>query len=240
MIASIRKSATAILASLALAGAPGFSEACETATPQQIANALRDAPGLNSGLQSCATAAMAMNESGGGNTCAQNSCCVGILQLNVGPSGLNWTQVQRQAYLNSDLQAQINGWAATGNSNASSTGYQTLLAAYNSGQSIGGQTVTPGLLSACEQFGPKVCNSNVAELKSAGACGGAADGNGQTICSWGQAADQQAAKQNCTMNPQNSVVQCGPGDFPSANPVAANATQPSASTSDLNLPPSAG
>ena len=140
------------------------------------------------------------------------------MQINVSASGLNWTQAQRQAYLNSDLQTQINGWASVANSNASGSGYQTLLAAYNSGQPIGGQTVTPGLLAACEQFGPGVCNSNVASLQKSGACGGAADGNGQTICSWGQATDRQAAKQNCTMNRQNGVVQCGPGDFPSDRP----------------------
>ena len=240
MTASIRAMTTAILASLVLAAAPLIAEGCETATPQQIANALGQAPGLNSGLQSCAMAAMAMNESGGGNTCAQNNCCIGVLQLNVGPSGLNWNQAQRQAYLNSDLQTQIDGWVPTANSNASSTGYQTLLAAYTSGRPIGGQTVTPGLLAACEQFGPKVCNANVAALQSSGGCGGAADGNGQTICSWGQATDRQAAKQNCSMNPQGGVAQCGPGDFPPGNPVAANATQPSPATADLNLPSSAG
>jgi len=48
--------------SLALAGLPAF--ACQTVTPQQIENALQNAPGINPGLQSCAMAAMAMKESG--------------------------------------------------------------------------------------------------------------------------------------------------------------------------------
>ena len=60
--------------------------ACETVTAQQVADALNNAPGLESGLKSCSMAAMAMIESGG-NTCAHNSCCVGILQLNVSRGG---------------------------------------------------------------------------------------------------------------------------------------------------------
>ena len=236
----VGKTVATVLAAGALACAPAASIACEHATPQQIADALAASPTLNSGLKSCAMAAMAMNESGGGNTCAQNNCCIGVLQVNASSGGLNWNAAQRQAYLNSDLQTQINSWASVANSNASSTGYQTLLSAYNSGQTVSGYTVTPGLLAACEQFGPGVCNSNVAALKSTGSCGGAADGNGQTICSWGAATDRQASKQNCSLNSNSGVVQCGPGDFPPGPPVASNATPPSATSADLNLPANAG
>ena len=139
----IRRLATAALTSFALATASVFVDACETATPQQIADALSRAPGLNSGLRSCAMAAMTMNESGGGNTCAQNNCCIGIIQINGSSNGLNWTQAQRQAYMTADLQTQINGWIAVANFNASSSGYQTHLAAYSSGRSIGGQKSPP-------------------------------------------------------------------------------------------------
>ena len=192
-------------------------------------------------------AAMAMKESGGGDTCANNSCCVGILQLNFGSSGVldvpGIGQVTKAQYANMSLQQQVDIWALTANSNTGSSGYQTLLADYNSGQSIGGVPVTAGMLAACEQFGAAVCNHNVSALASGGTCGGYTDGTGhtggQTICSWGQAADQQAANQQCSP----SVASCpmGPGDCGTGpKSIAGNATQPSASSADLTLPASAG
>ncbi|SDR63319.1 hypothetical protein SAMN05519103_08487 [Rhizobiales bacterium GAS113] len=200
--------------------------ACETVTPQQVADALSRAPGLNPGLQSCAMAAMAMKESGGGNTCAANSCCVGILQLNIGQGYNSAWSGDRASYQNADLQTQVNGWAATANSNASSQGYRTLNAAYQSGQPINGHTVTAGELAACEQFGAAVCDHNVSSLQAGGTCGSYTDGaghtGGQTICSWGAAADKQAANQNCTMG--NCDIS-GVGDFPSGPvPQPTNAT----------------
>ena len=93
--------------------------ACETVTAQQVADALNNAQGLQSGLKSCSMAAMAMIESGG-NTCAHNACCVGILQLNLGPTGLGWSQGAIDAYRNADLQTQVDGWVQTANSNTSS------------------------------------------------------------------------------------------------------------------------
>jgi hypothetical protein len=113
------------------------------------------------------------------------------------------------------LQQQVDIWAATANSNASSSGYRTLSAAYQSAQPINGYAVTPGMLAACEQFGAVVCNHNVEALQSAGDCGTYTDGNthtgGQTICSWGAAADKQAANQNCSMG--NCSIDTV-GDFP--------------------------
>ena len=173
--------------------------ACQIVTPQQIANALQNSPTLSSSLKSCAMAAMAMGESGGGHTCANNNCCEGILQLNMS----RYSQSARLIYRNSDLQTQVNGWAATANSNATGSGYKILNAAYTSGQKMGGTTVTSGMLSACEQFGNGVCSQNVAALQRTGTCGtytdGAAHRGGQTICSWGHHADVQASNQNCTL-----------------------------------------
>ncbi len=230
---------TALIASLSFLTYVTVALACQTVTPQQVANALANAPGLNPGLQSCAMAAMAMKESGGGNTCAQNSCCVGILQLNVGPSGLDYSAQDRAAYLNADLQTQVNGWAATANSNASSSGYQTLLGAYNSGTPINGYPVTAGTLAACEQFGARVCNNNVQSLQSSGSCGSYTDGTshtgGQTICSWGHAADQQAANQNCQMNGQKGGTNC-----PDINTTPGGVISPSPSDAPLSLPDNVG
>jgi hypothetical protein len=212
--------------------------ACETMTAQQVVDALNNAPGLQSGLKSCAMAAMAMIESGGGNTCAHNDCCVGILQLNVGPLGTNYTPQMRQAYQNADLQTQVDAWVATANSNASSSGYQTLLAAYTSGSPIDGYTVTQGTLAACEQFGADVCNHNVQSLQSTGGCGSYTDGTGhtggQTVCSWGQRADQQAASQNCSMNGSTTKggTQC-PGNGTEPGGII----PPSPGNAPVSLPP---
>jgi hypothetical protein len=194
--------------SAALVGASVPGDACETVTPQQLADALSNAPGLQSGLKSCSMAAMGMIESGGGNTCAHNGCCEGILQLNTGPSGLNWDMPHILAYRDADLQTQVDGWVATANSNTSSWGYQTLLASYTAGTPIAGYKVTGGTLAACEQFGAQVCDHNVHALQASGDCGAYTDGNshagGQTVCSWGEHADQQAAQQNCKMADSNA------------------------------------
>ena len=116
------------------------------------------------------------------------------------------------------------------NSNTQSSGYQTLNAAYQSGQPIDGFPVTAGDLAACEQFGAAVCNHNVASLQSTGACGSYTDGNahtgGQTICSWGATADEQAASQTCSLANNNCPI--GPGDFPGETSVASQAPAPAA------------
>lgn len=227
--------AMAVVVVLSVAHATG----CETVTAQQLADALSKAPGLQSGLQSCAMAAMGMIESGGGNTCAHNDCCVGVLQLNVSRGGLNLSDEDRLAYQNADLQTQVDGWVATANSNTQSWGYQTLLAAYNTGSSIDGYKVTAGTLAACEQFGAQVCDHNASALQATGGCGSYTDGSthsgGQTVCSWGQHADQQAAKQNCTMggsSPSGGTSCPGNGTEPgviiSPDPNSAPITLPSA------------
>jgi hypothetical protein len=227
--------AAGLLAAVGIADAT----ACETVTAQQLADALSKAPGLQSGLQSCAMAAMGMIESGGGDTCAHNDCCVGILQLNVSRGGLDLSDEDRLAYQNADLQTQVNGWVATANSNTQSWGYQTLLAAYNTGSPIDGYMVTSGTLAACEQFGAQVCNHNTSALQASGTCGSYTDGSthsgGQTVCSWGQHADQQAAKQNCTMggSTANGGTSCPgngtePGMIISPDPGSAPITLPSA------------
>ena len=227
--------AMAVVVVLSVAHATG----CETVTAQQLADAFSKAPGLQSGLQSCAMAAMGMIKSGGGNTFAHNDCCVGVLQLNVSRGGLNLSDEDRLAYQNADLQTQVDGWVATANSNAQSWGYQTLLAAYNTGSSIDGYKVTAGTLAACEQFGAQVCDHNTSALQATGGCGSYTDGSthsgGQTVCSWGQHADQQAAKQNCTMggsSPSGGTSCPGNGTEPgviiSPDPNSAPITLPSA------------
>jgi len=211
--------------------------ACETVTAQQVADALNNAPGLESGLKSCSMAAMALIESGG-NTCAHNSCCVGILQLNVSSGGANLSSEDRLAYQNAELQTQVDGWVATANSNTGSLGYQTLLVAYNSNSPIDGYKVTGGTLAACEQFGAAVCNHNVQSLQSTGGCGSYTDGaghtGGQTVCSWGRHADQQAANQQCTLNGSKSN---GGTSCPTNSTTPGTIISPSPGNAPVSLPP---
>ncbi len=238
----------------------GVAWACQTPSPQQIENALQASPNLNSALKSCSMAAMLTKESGG-NTCAANSCCVGIGQLNVNTSagGLDLSQygMTRSQYQDADLQTQINIWSVQANMNTQSSGYQTLNNAYKNGQPLDGTPVTPGMLAACEQFGAAVCNHNVSSLQSTGACGSYTDGNGhtggQTICSWGATADKQAANQNCANGTQTTPTQ--PANCPSpsqqdsgtpaiasnptsgatvaASPLPSTASQPSVASTDV-------
>ena len=121
-------------------------------------------------------------------------------------------------------------WAMLGRGDQSSAGYQTLASAQSSGQSIGATPVTSGMMAACFQFGPAICNNDVAALQSGQPCGGASpininsvprnqgsattDGNGQTICSWGGniQANINSAAASCT-----NGVPCAPVD-PAASP----------------------
>jgi len=91
----------------------------------------------------------------------------------------------------------------------------------------------PGMLAACEQFGAAVCNHNVSSLSSSGGCGSYTDGTGhtggQTICSWGKAADKQAANQNCSTN--------GVAPTPPTTPKKINCPTPGGGAPGTAIPP---
>lgn len=206
-----------------------------------IAAAVAASPNANSALKSsaCTWGGAGRSESQG-NLCASNGNNFGVLQLNRGnlPPG-----VTPAAYMAEPLQQQVNTWAAqVGSGNTSSTGYQTLSSAQASGQSIDGTPVTSGMMAACFQFGPAICNNDVAALQSGQPCGGTSpvninnvprnqgsattDGNGQTICSWGGniQANINSAAATCT-----NGVQCAPVNS------AASPTPPVAAPSDINV-----
>lgn len=213
----------------------------QTCTPtnysaSDIATAVAASPNANSVLKnsSCTWGGAGRSESSG-NLCASNGNNFGVLQLNRSnlPPG-----VTSAAYESESLQQQVDTWAAqVGNSNTSSAGYQTLAAASASGRSIGSTPVTSGMLAACFQFGPAICNNDVAALQAGQPCGGAnpininsvprnpgiatTDGNGQTICSWGGniQANINAAAATC----KNGTGDCAPSnltDFPTPPPPA--------------------
>jgi hypothetical protein len=221
-----------------------LTASAQTCTPtdysaNDIAAAVAASPDANSALKgsSCTWGGAGRSESAG-NLCASNGNNFGVLQLNRSnlPPG-----VTPAAYMAEPLQQQVNTWAAqVGSGNTSSTGYQTLASAQSSGQSIGRTPVTSGMMAACFQFGPAICNNDVAALQSGQPCGGASpinintvprhqglattDGNGQTICSWGGniQANINSAAASCT-----NGVQCAP-----VNP-AASPTPPVVSPSDI-------
>jgi hypothetical protein len=216
----------------------------QTCTPtsysaSDIAAAVAASPDANAVLKgsSCTWGGAGRSESAG-NLCASNGNNFGVLQLNRSnlPPG-----VTPAAYMAQPLQQQANTWAAqVGSGNTSSTGYQTLASAQSSGQSIGGTPVTSGMMAACFQFGPAICNNDVAALQNGQPCGGASpininsvprnqgsattDGNGQTICSWG--GNIQANINSAAASCKNGV-QCAP-----VNP-AASPTPPVVSPSDI-------
>ncbi len=205
-----------------------------------IAAAVAASPNANSALKnsSCTWGGAGRSESAG-NLCASNGNNFGVLQLNRSnlPPG-----VTPAAYMAEPLQQQVNTWAAqVGSGNASSTGYQTLSSAQASGQSVGGTPVSSGMMAACFQFGPAICNNDVAALQSGQPCGGTSpvninsvpgnqrsattDGNGQTICSWGGNIQKNinAAAATC------ANVQCAPVNS------AASPTPPIPAPSDINV-----
>jgi hypothetical protein len=231
-------------AALALAASTQLAQA-QTCTPTSysagdIAAAVAASPNANSILKSssCTWGGAGRSESAG-NLCASNGNNFGVLQLNRSnlPPG-----VTPAAFEAEPLQQQVDTWAAqVGNSNTSSTGYQTLATAQSSGQPIGSTPVTSGMMAACFQFGPAICNNDVAALQSGQPCGGSSpininsvprnqssattDGNGQTICSWGGniQANINAAAATC----KNGTGDCAPSnmtDFP---------TPPTSSPSDI-------
>jgi len=178
---------------------------CQTYSAAEISQAIQNSPNASQTLKnaSCQFGGAGVAESGG-NSCASNGANFGVLQLSSG--NLKPTGYTPQQYLSMPLQQQVNIWAQqVGNSNTAG-GYQTLAAANSSGNTIGGASVTPGMLAACFQFGPGICKNDIAFMQqNAGQCPTASnggvratrptlangsanlDGNNQSICSWGGA-----------------------------------------------------
>jgi hypothetical protein len=197
----------------------------------QIAQAVAASPNANQALKStsCTWGGAGKSESGG-NLCSSNAGNSGVLQLSnanlAAYNGMSPTQ-----YMALPLQNQVDIWAgAVGNSNTSSTGYQTLAAQNATGGSLGATPVSSGQMAACFQFGAVICNNDVRALQSGQTCGGAnpviatggqggtlrngtatEDGNGQSICSWGRniQANINAAAATC----KNGGADCAPSNL---------------------------
>ena len=208
-----------IVASLALSG-HAHAQACSSHSPTDIANAISNSSTASSALKNtaCTWGGAGKSESGG-NTCASNGANFGVLQLSTGNvQAAGYTPAQYTAL---PLQQQVDVWASqVGNANASSSNVATISHAAATGQSFGGTPATSGMAAACVQFGGTICKNDLAALQAGQPCGGAnpvlaghasnwrttatEDGNGQSICSWGQ--NIQANINNCT------AAQCGGND----------------------------
>ena len=218
------------------------SSACQTYTAAQVAAAIQNSPNASSALKASAcTFGGASSAESGGNTCASNGANFGVLQLstaNVTSAGYPNTQ----DYLNATLQQQVDAWVQTAGGANQGAAYNTINSSI--GQSINGVSMTQGMAAACVQFGGGICQRDLAAIQAGGACptdanggiratkatlaNGTAnlDGNGQSICSWGQVIQQRIASSGCA-NTGAGCTANGQGDFPAtASPSPPNATIP--------------
>jgi hypothetical protein len=188
-------------------------------TAQQIADMIRASPTAPQIVKDNADlfGATAIAESGG-NTLDRNGQNGGLLQLDKQHiKDVLGDTATVQDYTLLDGQTQIDKWAEATASEWNYPGMKTLLAANKNGDAIGGAKVTPGMVAACFQFGPAICQNDIAYMKAnGGACpdkstgvnintlsgsgqkNASLDGNGQSICSWGAVIDKKAGTQSST------------------------------------------
>jgi len=225
-----------------------YAQACQRYTAAQVAEAVRNSPYANQTYRNaaCDFGGAAIAESGG-SQCASNGNNFGVLQLTRGnlPDGMTPDE-----YMALPLQEQVNIWIQNTRGNVG-TGYRNVSNALNSGQTIGGVRPTAGMLKACFQFGPVICQNNFAFMQANGRCpspgdGGVninsttratrstanLDGNNQSICSWGRAIQRQI-EANAAACRQGQRA-CVDSDFPTTGgTTVAAATPPAPSTSDV-------
>jgi hypothetical protein len=182
----------------------GIATACPGYGLFQVSDAVKNATPAPASVKarSCMWGGAAIEESGG-SLCAHNSNNYGVLQLsraNIASLGLT-----PQQYMSETLQEQVDGWAIAGaTNNNASIGFQLIDG--DIGKTLKFGQVMEGILAACSQFGPVVCNNDIKLIesgkalplqplgspgaircKTANCNNGTAnqDGNGHTIHSWG-------------------------------------------------------
>ncbi|HTV45810.1 MAG TPA: hypothetical protein VMF05_10870 [Stellaceae bacterium] len=191
-----------------------WAQRCPTHGLLQIAAAIKASSVAASAIKSrsCMWAAAARMESGGGRLCAHNSNNFGVLQLsreNIVRLGLTPAQ-----YMAASLQDQIDGWAMTAADNNHSRGYKEI--DQDIADTLRFGYVMDGVLAACSQFGPTICNHDMDLIehgialplrggngaipcKDWSCAHGTAnqDGNGQTIVSWGLVIEGEIHNSQC-------------------------------------------
>ncbi len=205
----------------ALVAAPVAAFACATYNANQVSQAIQDSPYASSAMKnsSCTWGGASMAESGG-NTCSSNGNNFGVLQLTSKnlPPGMTSSQ-----YMSLPLQQQVDIWAQRAGPSSQGSAFNTLNA--DAGSSINGYPISQGTAAACAQFGALNCSKDLASLNATGPCptqgnGGVRatnatlangtanlDGNGQSICSWGQAIQQKINASGCTNGNQTNPTQ---------------------------------
>jgi hypothetical protein len=202
-----------LFAALLFTGQPVM--ACKSYSLFEIAEAVKTSGEATSDIKSrsCMWAGAATAESRG-NTCAHNSNNFGILQLsreNIENVGLS-----PQDYMNESLQQQIDDWVLAGTANNnSSKGFKEIDRAITNSLQFGKSM--EGSLAACSQFGPTICDNDIAIIgagrplpkkdgvsairckeKTCGHGTANQDGNGQTIVSWGLAIQEKIVDSECS------------------------------------------
>ncbi|MBG0812316.1 hypothetical protein IY145_23505 [Methylosinus sp. H3A] len=249
-------SASALMMACLLSSGSAF--ACATYNAAQISEAIQNSSYADDALKSssCTWGGAAVAESGG-NTCASNGNNFGVLQLTSGnlPAGMSSSQ-----YLNLSLQQQVDIWLQQAGPSSQGNAFNTLNSQV--GQSINGYTVTQGTVAACAQFGSLICSKDLASLQASGQCpslgnGGVRatratlanrtanlDGNGQSICSWGNAIQNKINASGCSNQksgqndcPQSPTQDTGTPTIASSDPLPSAASQPTAASSDINVSP---
>lgn len=209
--------------------------ACQKFNAQDVSKAIQNSPNASQEAKnsSCTWGGAAVAESGG-NTCAQTKSGNAIGALQMTPSNLRQLGIDPAAYRQMSLQQQVDIWLQGAGPSSQGAAFNSINSAAQSGQSIGGTKMTNGIAAACSQFGSVICRNDLASLRNGGSCSGGGiiatnqtlnngtatlDGNGKSICSWGQEIDKKIAASGCSpSNPSNNDSNkggCGPtGDFP--------------------------
>ncbi len=220
---------SACIAGLIIA-APPIALACATYNAAQVSQAIQNSPYASDALKSssCTWGGASQAESGG-STCSSNGNNFGVLQLTKDnlPDGVTSSQ-----YLNMSLQQQVDIWIQQAGPTTQGRAFNTLNG--DVGQSVNGYPVTQGTVAACAQFGGLICSKDLASLNASGQCpsqgnGGVRatgatlrdgtanlDGNGQSICSWGQVIQKKIDASGCSNGNQTSPTQ--PINCPSPAP----------------------
>lgn len=188
---------------------------CPTHSLLEIAAAVKaskNAP-TSAKSRSCMWGGAAQAELSGGRLCAHNSNNFGVLQLS--RQNLERLGITPAEYMAESLQEQIDVWAQAGAAqNNQSRGYKKIDRNIDSTLRFG--HVMDGVLAACSQFGPAVCNNDIDLIENGkslplrGGGGGIPcktascppdtvnqDGNGQTIISWGLVIEGEIHNSRC-------------------------------------------
>ena len=150
-----------------------------TATPEEVAAAIRASPNANEWLRAHADdiGRLSTFESGGRLSVYNGSCCYGILQMNTS-NIWEFAGVSPEVFRTWSLQDQVNAWSRLTVQAMGAGSVRQLQRMEAAGQTFDGRPVDAFLQLACIQLGVGNCQTMI----RSGKCSGFADKNGTTIC----------------------------------------------------------